>query len=41
MSAEQEVDDVLEVVENVPSQEEANGSIVLAAQEVHNLLSAM
>ena len=41
MSAEREVDDILEEGENGPLQEEADDTIALAAQEVANLLSAM
>ena len=41
MSAEREVDDILEEVENEPLQGEADDTIALAAQEVANLLSAM
>ena len=41
MSAEREVDDILEEGENDPLQEEADDTIALAAQEVANLLSAM
>ena len=41
MSAEREIDDILEEGENEPLQEEADDTIALAAQEVANLLSAM
>ena len=40
MSAEREIDEIVEVNQDDPSQEECQDSVALAAQEVANLLAA-